>query len=407
MDLKWTEQDFIRVFGDESSGQTPEERAATSTRLFVRSQIQVGFDNERAKGRRINAREALDVFGEEIMHGLSDRDVVPILWDISEPGKTIMDRRIQMGLSLADISRAVHCEEQDLKDLEESRKTLSYRKIESIGRTLVLDEDLLGYRPGAGGDPGLGVRLREFMRDANKNLNAFSPQMVMRLSEAAWVIKRQDALQTKLGKSQAKIIRNLGISPCDDYKSPTWSKGFLLAEQTRVALGIAPNSPIDSMRDLVEDVLKIPVVQAQFNPRFAGATISIGDNTRGVVLNTEGQNRNVWIRRNTLAHELGHLLWDPGQELNKLTVDNFSDFEEFQNNSLRKRDPVEMRANAFAVQFIAPRDGVVEVFSDHQDEETGIRTVMEHYGISFTAAKWQLINAKCINQDIKVSRYRT
>lgn len=405
MDLKWTEQDLIRVFGDESSGLTPEDRAATSRRLFVRSQIQVGYDNPRATGRRINAREALEAFGEDIIYGLVDRDVVPVLWDSSEPGNTIRERRIQMGLGLDNLARTVHIEEETLKDFEQAKNTLPYRTIEDIGRVLVLDESLLGCQPGAGGDPALGVRLREFMGDAHQNLNAFTPQMVMRLSEAAWVIKRQSTLQARLGRSQARVINDHGIYPDDNYLYPTWSKGFNLADRTRAALGIAPNAPIESMRDLVEETLNIPVVQASFNQRFAGATIAVSDDARGVVLNTEGQNKNVWVRRNTLAHELGHLLWDPSQKLNKLVVDEFSDFDDFQSGAPGRRDPVEMRANGFAVQFIAPRDGVVNIFSAYDDKDSGIRAVMDNYGISFTAAKWQLVNAGAIPADFKFGKF--
>ncbi|MGP0173936.1 XRE family transcriptional regulator [Pseudomonas sp. NCHU5208] len=407
MDVKWTDKELSRVFGTESSGSTLEERAATSRRLFVRSQIQIGFDNERAKGRRINAKEALDTFGEEILYGLTENDAVPILLDALEPGKTIKERRLNMALSLDNVARAVHIDEQALKDFENSQSTLPFRTIESIARTLVLDESLLGHQPGAGGDYALGVRLREFLGAADQNLNSFTPQMVMRLSDAAWVIKRQNALQVKLGRSQVEAIRSLGIKPDNNYIYPAWRRGFELAALTRTALGIGPHDAIESMRVLVEDNLCIPVVQAQFNKKFAGATIATGDEDRGVVLNTDGQNQNVWIRRNTLAHELGHLLWDPGQRLNKLVVDEFSDFEDFQSNDPVRKDPVEVRANGFAVEFIAPRNGVVEVYSSYSDPDQGMIAVMDFYGVSFTAARWQLINSKTIAPDFKFGRIDT
>ncbi|WP_417312220.1 XRE family transcriptional regulator [Ectopseudomonas khazarica] len=407
MDVKWTDKELSRVFGIESSGSTLEERAETSSRLFVRSQIQIGFDNERAKGRRINAREALDTFGEEVLRGLADYEAVPILLDALEPGKTIKERRINMGLSLGNVARAVHIEEEVLKGFENSEITLPIRTIENIARTLVLDESLLGHQPGAGGDHALGVRLREFLGAADQNLNSFTPQMVMRLSEAAWVIKRQNVLQVKLGCSQVDAIRTLGIKPDNNYSYPSWRRGFELAARTRAVLGIEPHGAIESMRDLVEHTLCIPVVQAQFNKKFAGATIATGDEDRGVVLNTDGQNQNVWIRRNTLAHELGHLLWDPGQRLNKLVVDEFSDFEDFQSNTPGKKDPVEIRANGFAVEFIAPRNGVVEIFQGFEDPDEGMMGVMDFYGVSFTAARWQLINSGTISADFKFGRFDT
>lgn len=405
MDLNWTEKELERVFGPESSGESLEERVVSSKRLFVRGQIQLAFDNERAKGRRLNAREALEIFGAEALHGFIDADVVPILWDQQEPGKTISDRRNQMGLGLDNVARAVHIDEQELKEFEQSMRTLPFRTVENIARTLVLDEALLGTQPGAGGDPGLGVRLREFMGDANQNLNAFTPQMVIRLSDAAWVIKRQNVLQAKLGKSQSEVIRALGIKPDGGYSWPAWKRGFQLAARTRQALGIEAHAPIESMRDLVENTLNIPVVQASFNARFAGATVATGDEDRGVVLNIEGRNKNVWVRRNTLAHELGHLLWDPGQQLNKLVVDEFSDFDDFQSYAPGAKDPVEIRANGFAVEFIAPQQGVVNLYRDYADPDDGIRAVMEYYGVSYMAAKWQLINSKTISENFKFSRF--
>lgn len=401
MALTWTEKDIAIVFGVEANGRSLEECAKVSARKFVRSQIQVGYDNERAKGRKISASEALDTLGGDIMHSLVNSDVTSILWSADEPGRTVELRRKEMSLGRASIAQVLNIDEDTLKDFESGKLTLPFRMLEKIGRILVLDELLLGVEPGAGGDPALGVRLREFNGDLNRNIRAFTSQMVMRLSESAWVVKKQNALQAKIGRTQSDIIRDLGIKPSDDYRFRTWERGFELASRTRHLLGYEPTAPVESMRELVEERLNIPVVQWSFNPKFAGATVSSGGDDRGVVLNVDGQNKNVWVRRNTLAHELGHLLWDPAERLNKLVVDEFSDFDELQNaaSNSQKRDPVELRANAFAVEFIAPRKGVVNIFNDFTDPSEGIRNVMDHYGVSFTAAKWQLFNAGVIKQN--------
>ena len=56
-------RDLDLVFGPESAGKTARERAQTSTRLFVRSQVQLAEDSPEAKGHRLSAWEALQTFG--------------------------------------------------------------------------------------------------------------------------------------------------------------------------------------------------------------------------------------------------------------------------------------------------------------------------------------------------------
>ena len=81
------------------------------------------------------------------------------------------------------------------------------------------------------------------------------------------------------------------------------------------------------MRELVEDTLCIPVIQAELSQkRIAGATISVTDGVetwRGIVLNLKGANENPLVRRATLAHEIAHLLFDPDEYLDTVRVDTY------------------------------------------------------------------------------------
>jgi hypothetical protein len=52
-----------KVFGEASSGGTPEERARTSNREFVRSQDHLALANGSARGHRMSAWEAYQAFG--------------------------------------------------------------------------------------------------------------------------------------------------------------------------------------------------------------------------------------------------------------------------------------------------------------------------------------------------------
>ena len=169
--------------------------------------------------------------------------------------------------------------------------------------------------------------------------------------------------------------------------------GYNLGERARETLGLG-RAPIESLRDLAEKRLGIPVIQARLPDHIAGATVMTpadeGSEARGVVLNTVGENENVWIRRSTLAHELGHLLFDPDLQLQNLRVDSYqgshSDFQD--GDSV---DYVEQRANAFAIAFLAPND-VVRKVAPTPVTEKGVAKVMHTFGISQTAARNHIMN---------------
>ena len=169
----------------------------------------------------------------------------------------------------------------------------------------------------------------------------------------------------------------------------------------RDRLKLSEFEPINSLTELVENTLCIPVVQTELSNRFAGATVAPSDTGRGIILNTKGLNSNVFVRRTTLAHELGHLLWDPEHRLNKLVVDEYEGI----NNDIfgGSFDEVEARANAFAAEFLAPAVGVKDIYEAYSNPVDGLRAVMEHYGVSFTTAKWQLINSKLVSEEEKFS----
>lgn len=206
-------------------------------------------------------------------------------------------------------------------------------------------------------------------------------RLVLKLAEAAWVIGRQDELSDLLGVRK-KLPEE--ITPSYNYRSEVWRRGFELAEQTRVVFGIDPEAPILSMRALINKI-GIPLVQAELGQHFAGATVANRD-ARGIVVNVEGMNSNVWIRRTTIAHELGHMLWDPTQKLMKLRVDRYDDF------SNPTSDPVEKRANAFAVAFLAPPSAVRKIVARGGDATAIVATVMEVFGITATSARHHVAN---------------
>jgi Zn-dependent peptidase ImmA (M78 family) len=189
--------------------------------------------------------------------------------------------------------------------------------------------------------------------------------------------------------------------PDYQYGYPAYEHGYRLAAETRKRLNIDPSEPISGLRELIEARLGIPVVQQELGQTFAGATLSNGD-VRGIVVNLLGMNENVWVRRMTLCHELGHLLWDPNNRLNKLTVDRYAEIENpYGAGGQRPRDPVEIRANAFAISFLAP-PSAVENAVDKLGANDAVAYLMENYGIGSTAARAHIENVVHIRPNVQV-----
>lgn len=378
------------VFG-QGTGSTPEERARVSSAQFVRGQVQLAPYSHGATGRILSAREALRLFGWNVLRQAVLDGSAPLLTSPKEPAATIQSRRKELGLSPKQLAHRVGITEDTLLQAETAGARTSFRILESLGRALALDEQMLGLVPNAGRDAGLGVRLREM--STSDDISGFTANTVLQLSEAAWVIARQTALQNILKENSPKSHVSMPRHD-NSFDYPAYETGYRLAKKTREILGIDPEVPIESVRKIIEDDFGLPLVQQEMSPRFAGATMANGS-VRGIVVNEAGMNSNVWVRRMTLCHELGHLLWDPDDRLQQVTVDEYADLEMSDRDT--RREPPEIRANAFAVAFLAPPCAVKSIASKHSDPMAVVREVMSSFGISATAAKHHVKNITKLN----------
>jgi hypothetical protein len=170
-----------------------------------------------------------------------------------------------------------------------------------------------------------------------------------------------------------------------NFDYPAWSHGYYLAKKTRQILDLG-DSPIQSLRTLCYRI-GVPLVQVELPEHFAGATIQTG-NARGIVVNIRGFNDNVWTRRATIAHELGHMIWDPEEFLERVRVDDYDDIQTVDSRQLGR---VEARANAFAIELLAPASGVQAIVSRRPSAQN-VRDVMLTFGISLTAARYHIWN---------------
>lgn len=373
------------VFGADSVGETPLERAKTSKQRFVRSQVQIAFASEGATGRILTAYEALQTFGWDNLFAVATDGVACVVKSGAEPANTLKEQRSHLGLSVCEIADRLGVSEEEVAKAELPGRVSPIRLLEKIGALLALDERRLGYKPNAGRDADLGVRLRELR---NRDVSHFYPKTVFELSEAAWVISRQNYLVKALNYTSVQRINR--PSQVADYKYPVYKVGYRLAGEAREILGLSEDEPIESLRVLMEEYLEIPLVQQRMNSHYAGATIS-NKGVRGIVVNEGGMNSNVWVRRMTLCHEIGHLLWDPDGRMTPLKVDEYADVERDVKDD--SSDPVEARANAFAIAFLAPPSGVMRIVQECDGDVFAIVSkVMSYYGISASAAKQHVKN---------------
>ena len=389
-----TTEDLEAIFGAGSVGVTASERAASSSAVFVRSQFQIARDNPNAGGRRLNASEALRDHGLDALLEVATEGRSPIPFRHDEPAMTLHRRRIELEVEVEAIAKATRLEADIIQGAETVGNRSQIRDLEIIARALGLDEVAIGRVEGAYGDRQLGVRLRK-MHKGGESVR-FSPTVVLGLSEASWIISQQIKLSNLLGEKFP--ARNLFV-PSNDYRYMAFDRGRELAEHTRRLLSLSDHDPINSLKNLAQRILGIPVIQMELPTAFAGATLANGL-SRGIVVNEAGYNENVLVRRMTVAHELGHLLWDPDARLNRLAVDTYEAVETRTFGS----DAVEIRANAFAVNLLAPPAGVRSIMSRAESPIMGLSEVMNVYRISATAAHWHIKNVT--NQEVRLAGVR-
>lgn len=372
-------QKLDAVFGP-GSGETPEKRARESEKLFVRGLDQLAEDRPKATGRRLTAWEALEAYGFETLQEVVAEGSVLMANSTDAPGRVLRERRESLGLTPERVAKATKITLQELEGCEASKR-VPLRTYERVARELGLDERFVGVKSYGVGNESVAVRLRNVGVEGAR-LGAGS---VAALAEAAWVGLAQSRLESLLGlgfdRHHLHPNPNYGTS---DFPAYRW--GYRLAHEVRAKLGLEAGAPVQSMRKVVEEFFRIPLVQTELGDDVAGATLE-ADGHRCIVVNLSGDNRTVTTRRVTVAHELGHLLFDPQRELASLRVDTYAELER---SRQQVPDRAEQRANAFAVELLAPQKAILARFRATQDDP--LFDSMVHFGVGRTAAKYQIHN---------------
>ena len=389
------------IFGPDVEGLPAGDAARRSASRFVRSEGQLAVYEAARKptGHVLTSWEAFTAYGLNVLEEAVEYGSAILKQTRDSTASALEGRRKQFDLSHKSVGKAAGVQESDVKTAESSPPQVPLRKLERIAFALGLDERSLAFKTNAGGDEKLAYRLRTLVQDAPSPSKKMSAGTALLFAEAASIIRVQLRLQKWLEFSMGSN----GFSPSSNYgweQNPSWRIGYQLARDAREKLELG-RSPIFSMRDLVESQLGIPVIQAKLRKEIAGATVMTidedGNEARGVVLNTVGENENVWIRRATLAHELGHLLYDPDEQLQNVRVDSYADNRA--DPQATTTDFVEQRANAFAIAFLAPIDTVQDMTPPPITAEA-VSDVMRTFGISHTAARYHAGNCHYRNYNV-------
>ena len=373
--------EFARALAKAESDEEAANLAKKSDRMFVRSLDQLAEDSPAARGRRLTAFEAVVAYGRDVILEAMAEGAALLCESPAAAGQVLRERRELLSLSPGQAAARANVQVRVVEEAEKSRR-LPIRDYERIARVLGLDERYVSVRAEPDvANRELAVRLRR-IGDDYPRMTALA---VSAIAEAAWVALTQIRLEEQLGIGPP----HTGIEPSSNYGSPgypAYKHGYFLANDARERLGLGTGPLPRYLRELCEDVLGIPLIQAELGEHIAGVTVQVGGR-RAILVNVTGRNRHVYVRRSTIAHELGHLLYDIEAELRELQVD---DYDELEKLAEQLPDRVEQRANAFAIEFIAPQKAAVECY-----EKTGadpVGAVMDTFGISYTAARYQLWN---------------
>jgi len=161
----------------------------------------------------------------------------------------------------------------------------------------------------------------------------------------------------------------------------TWKVGRDLAVLVRESLGLT--GPINSMLDLVDRRLGVPVIWQKLPSDFAGYAFCDEIHGPAIVLNVNGRNQNELVRRFTLAHEACHVVFERNDLAQLSRFDAYEDLFAYADNA---RDPAEICANAFAIHLLAPEGLFTRAWRGD------VRALMTEFGVSFEAARHHLAN---------------
>lgn len=366
---------------------------------FVRSQFQVAVANDKAKGRKLTAVEVADAFGVGFLCNVISEGAVPLARERNCAGKSISSRRNLLGISVPGLAAASGVTSVDVENLERGVGQMPIRKLEKICINLGMDERRIGFSNKSNTDCPK-IRLRYFGENAGDE-HFFTERLVISIAPSVWKAARYRSLSSikAFDSDGSNQIQEQGWrislqeARASSYSYPTVDKGAVLAQLAREALEIGEIDPVPDLVGLVKKKIGALISYVEWPSEYAGATLS-QNNDRSIAVNNLGMNRWINTFRFTLAHEIGHVLFDQDNYLNKLIAANDRSAIPA---GFSRRDLPEMRANSFAAEFLLPMKAVRAIVEQEKHRDQWLGYVLERfqneYGVSLPAARYRLKSA--------------
>lgn len=277
------------------------------------------------------------------------------------------------GLSSEELAAWSRLPVEALRGAEAGSHRLSAEEVDRCARAFGLRlDDLLA---GEAGRAPLTMLLRSDTGFALDTREVFTAEIAEALGEFQRVVREIAELERALS------IEIPGLPRLDGARCPPgMHPGEHRARHARAVLGLA-DDPVPSMSGLAEQLgVRIIWVTAEQVEKMVDGACTTAPRPAVLVNLLEAGNLYPWRARVTLAHELGHLLFDlaPGSPI-AVSLDARrlpSHLEE-----------VEQTARAFAACFLAPAEGVRRGVADRDPtSEEAIQWVGSHYGVGRTVA---------------------
>jgi Zn-dependent peptidase ImmA (M78 family) len=258
-------------------------------------------------------------------------------------GELVQVQRAAVGLTLDQVAEQAHVPLETLQSFEEGRGKITAAALERIAYVLAIDADALQegrlertptaalfFRQGA---------FPDFRDDADRPKVAEAFERALALVEVNAILGRPAGLRSRFSV---------------ETPTPEAAKdGYRLANQVRMTLG-NETDPLPDMAALLEDRFDILVrMEPLASSRIEALSLKEPQTgAAAVVLNATGKRRsNPLAARVDLAHELGHILFDPADREINLVMDEKTD-------EGMSMSHAEQRARAFAAELLIPAEGL-------------------------------------------------
>lgn len=297
--------------------------------------------------------------------------------------------RQDAGLSLDALASWSRLPVEVLRGAEDATVRLTASELDRCARVFGLRlEDLLA---GEAGRAPMTVLLRSETGLAQDTRAVLTTEIDEALGELQRVVRDVADLERALGLVPPRLPR------IDDSRRPSdMHRGEHRARRVREELGLGIE-PIPSMRRLV-DALGVAIVwvtEEQVDKLVDGACV-MAPRPAMLVNLFEAANLHPWRARITIAHEIGHLLFDltPG---NPVAV-----------SLAARRQPahleeIEQVARAFAACLLVPAEGVRKVVGAlDPTSDDAVQAVGSHFGVGRTVAINRLQTVFSLTDDARM-----